>query len=609
MSRAVRVAVLAAVLLAPLPAGQVQAQSTSISQAGGIDEGGERVLSAAPAVWFEGFVTPARVSRDGRRALAGSTGSGDLRVVDLVSGIATALAPAAFGLDAVTWATFGPGGRLVVQGSRSGEVRWVLEAPEGTQPLALPPDAVPDWSADGTRLVFYRDQAPEAGLMVRDGNMEHRIPVPGRIRAAGWAPDSAAVMVLSADSLGVSTLYRARLPAIRLEPLVRDLDAPMYGRMPPVALSPDGSRAYLALASAGASAPAERHLAVAPRGLDLYEVELATGARRVLAATPAEEFGPFVADGYLYWSVAAVELSVVVLPSAGGPARVVAQDAMLPTWRRDGRALGFTYGSWRIADWVLNWEAGVVELDADARAAGAPEPLITGYHEDFSPVWSPDGSWIAFHSHRSEGPVTHYHGAGSSDDIYLRRAGSEEEIRLTDFGLEVGPPSWAPDGQQLVLTGWLGGPGRSGAWVVTLDPRTGRTLGHRQLALPAEIGGAANATWSPVEDLIAILAPVPEGRRALWLVRPDGSPVRRLTESPLRTYGGVDWTPDGAQLVYPAIHEERMQLFRIAAIGGEPVRLSADTGNLLHPTISPDGRWIAATRIMHRRELRRMRLP
>jgi len=50
-----------------------------------------------------------------------------------------------------------------------------------------------------------------------------------------------------------------------------------------------------------------------------------------------------------------------------------------------------------------------------------------------------------------------------------------------------------------------------------------------------------------------------------------------------------------------------MQLFAIPAAGGTPRRLTNDEAHILHPQVSPDGRFIAATRLVHRIEVRRMR--
>jgi Tol biopolymer transport system component len=90
-------------------------------------------------------------------------------------------------------------------------------------------------------------------------------------------------------------------------------------------------------------------------------------------------------------------------------------------------------------------------------------------------------------------------------------------------------------------------------------------------------------------------------------MRSDGAAARKIVDYPMRTYGGVDWTPDGKTLIYSALSGTRMQLFAIPAAGGIPRRLTSATEHLLHPQVSPDGRWIAATRLTHRIEVRRMR--
>jgi len=43
----------------------------------------------------------------------------------------------------------------------------------------------------------------------------------------------------------------------------------------------------------------------------------------------------------------------------------------------------------------------------------------------------------------------------------------------------------------------------------------------------------------------------------------------------------------------------------VALGGGSAVQLTHDAANLLHPQVSPDGRWIAATRLEHRKSLNR----
>jgi len=138
---------------------------------------------------------------------------------------------------------------------------------------------------------------------------------------------------------------------------------------------------------------------------------------------------------------------------------------------------------------------------------------------------------------------------------------------------------------------------------VTIDTATGRPLGHAPLVLPPQIHGALWAAWSPVSDSIALEEEHGDGRHALWIVAADGSGARMVTEYAMLTYGGVCWTPDGKSLIYAARVGDLMQLFSIPVAGGEPRQLTRDAGNVFQPRVSPDGKLIAATRLVHRREI------
>jgi tricorn protease-like protein len=366
----------------------------------------------------------------------------------------------------------------------------------------------------------------------------------------------------------------------------------------------------VALASAGTPLPEERHDPRADRDLDIYELDLATGARRVVASTMGDDTNPLLTGGSLYWTSTRVEASAVALPIEGGAPHSVVADAQAPTWHPNGRQIGYFFGDWRVADWALNWDGGAVEVDSAVRPTGLPGPLIVGYHEDFPPVWSPNGRWIAYHSHRSDRPVAAYGEPGATDDIYVRAAGAPltAEIRLTDFGLEAGSPDWSPDGTRLVFTSFdrARGTRRSFPFLVTFDTAAGRATSSGLLPLPSEISGAEMVAWSPAGEEIAIEEAMGGGRHALWVVRSDGTSPRKLVDYPMRTYGGVDWTPDGKTLIYSALSGTRMQLFAIPAAGGLPRRLTSGTAHILHPQVSPDGRWIAATRLVHTIQVRRM---
>jgi len=176
------------------------------------------------------------------------------------------------------------------------------------------------------------------------------------------------------------------------------------------------------------------------------------------------------------------------------------------------------------------------------------------------------------------------------------------DIRLTDFGFEAGPPSWSHDGTRIAFVSFdrKGRPGISLLWLVTLDTASGHSTHAAKVPLPASMSSVSWVAWSPVGDELAIEANgSKEGEHTLWRMRPDGTRALKLLEFTQHTYGGVAWTPDGKTLLYSALVADGPfdQLFSIPAMGGQPRQLTRESGHVLHPAVSPNGKWIAATKI------------
>lgn len=568
----------------------------------------ETVYSEISAAWYEGAGGAARVSSDGRWALYPSFRRGT-RLINLETGREDAARFTA-DMDRVVRATFYMGNQLARLGQRGGQQGWFLPGPDGPRLSSVPPDANPQWSPDGSGVAYFLLQQPDKGLFVGDAQHQKQYPIDGEITGFAWSPDGRLIYALVWHEDGMTSLVRVKPENGNIETLIKDLDA--ESRLSPLSVSADGRRLYVTLACPMAPVAEARHQPEADRDLDIYELDLSTGARRVVVQDAGDDFAPRLADGFLYWTHNEIHESVVVIPSSGGAARIVVDEAELPYWSPDGKQIAFTYGGWRLADFALNLDAGVVSVDAEARRASQITPLITGYHEDFTPAWSPDGHWLAFHSHRSRTPVSSYAAAGSTDDLYLRRVsgGPDEEIRLTDFGWEDGVADWSPDGRRLIFDSWeRGGPqGVSKPWIVTIDPSTGKPVTVERLPLPDPIKNATWESWSPKGDEIALEERTEGGDCILWVVSADGKRAEKLVEYKSNTYGGLDWTPDGKTIVYGALAGERLQIFAVPRSGGAPRQLTDDPVNLMHPQVSPDGRWIACTRMLQSKEIRRLKL-
>ena len=561
------------------------------------------VYSETPPVWFEAHNITAAVAPDAATALLPSRWPAGMRTIDVASSVVRE--STSFGLDQIRLAAFNARGDVTLWGRIGAEpYRWYLAESGRAVPLAIPAGSgMPSWNVAGD-VAYYLRARVDSGITVVTRARAKRFEVPGTVTAIAWL-DSVNLLALASDARGASSLYRINSTTTQRTLITRGLDAdPISAR---IAIARDRRHAYIALAGDTASSPEARHDPFADRDLDIYEIDLRNGARRPIIASDADESAPFVVGDDLYWTSSWLRSAIVVLPIAGDTVRNVVPNTMHPSWHPNGRTLGLFYGAFRSADWALNWDAGTVDVDAPTPRARVT-PLLTNFHEDFEPVWSPNGKWIAYHSHRAATPVISYGAAGSTDDIWLMRVGSSEQIRVTTDKREVGSPDWSRDGTRLVYTGWdTKQPGRTYASVVTLDTASGRVLSDKEVPL-GEIPSAETAFWSPTSDDIAIEAVRAPGRRELWIVKPDGTGARKIADYTLHTYGGLSWTRDGSAVIYPSIVDNRMQLFKVSVNGGTPTQLTHDVASLLHPRVSPDGQWIAATRLVNTKQIRRVKL-
>ncbi len=148
-------------------------------------------------------------------------------------------------------------------------------------------------------------------------------------------------------------------------------------------------------------------------------------------------------------------------------------------------------------------------------------------------------------------------------------------------GSYVGPqtPDWSPDGRHVVFaTAW------GDLFVVGSDgseaQRIATSKGRDTYKWPA---------WSPDGEGIAFTCECPRSRRGLYVIKPDGSDLRRVTPGLAHQ---PDWSPRGEWLAFSGGSRGTPQIYVVTAEGGKKRRLT-ETPENFDPTWSPDGRYIA----------------
>ncbi len=256
-------------------------------------------------------------------------------------------------------------------------------------------------------------------------------------------------------------------------------------------------------------------------------------------------------------------------------------------------------------------------VDADGDNA-APRPLTAGIAADTSPRFSPDGTRIAFLSTR---------GGENVAQLYLLPLDGGEAVCLTDHKTGVAAPLWSPDGSTIAYTARPDETddartrretrddarvldtteGGSALWLLTpTDATTGhlpapRRLSPEGLNISSYLG--APFAWSPDgSTIVALTAVIPETNAFLT---PDVVTIR-VADGTVQTIATLEgpagspiYSPDGTTLAVIAAANRlpgRAAIVLMTATGGERRVVAPDfPGTVSHIAWLPDGTLAAQT--------------
>jgi Tol biopolymer transport system component len=333
--------------------------------------------------------------------------------------------------------------------------------------------------------------------------------------------------------------------------------------------SPDGRR--IAFTSHRDGASSEEIYVMNPDGSGQQRLTFMSGRDSIFDFAPA--WSPdgstiaFVQDQNLHDSV------WLMNPDGTSQRRLVDVGAIV-------RHLSWSPDSSRLLYEVQNAPPNRVEV-VDVRT-GAVHSLTPPNRIDLSPVWSPDGRYVAVAS------------SGAAELPRIQVIDTADGSRNTVSSIVGGEPAWSPDGRRIAFTGSrafpelanrFGVPTRLDLYVVDADGASQRRLTG---SLGEEFGldpGGTTPTWWPDGSRLFYLGG--EGRApatTTYVLNADGSceqPFRAEDERPLV---GPVWQP-GATNLPPASRCADLRLS--GSVNPNPVGLKAPVR--LHLTLANDG--------------------
>jgi Tol biopolymer transport system component len=215
--------------------------------------------------------------------------------------------------------------------------------------------------------------------------------------------------------------------------------------------------------------------------------------------------------------------------------------------------------------------------------------------EDFRASWRADGRKIVFMSDR-ETPLnsTPPGFPGPDFEIFVMNADGSNPTQITVNDRDDGEPGWSPDGREIVFRTDFAVRGQDDWDILTI-----RANGTRERNLTNSPGVLdVDPDWSPDGRRIAFTSDR-DGDEEVYTMKPDGSRVRQLTANDGAADGRPNWSPNGRRIAFDSDRDAveatpfQVEIYTMAADGGDQTRLTFDELSDFLPSWSPDGCKIA----------------
>ena len=224
---------------------------------------------------------------------------------------------------------------------------------------------------------------------------------------------------------------------------------------------------------------------------------------------------------------------------------------MSPVWSPDGSKLAY-----------VSFESGLSAIFIHDTRTADREKIAAFKGVNSAPAWSPDGNTIAMTLSKDGNP-----------DIYIISLQNKALRRLTRHWAIDTEPAWMPGSKSLIFTSSRSG--KPQLYELSLDK------GARPKRLTFEGNYNANASVSPDGKVIAFVHGANNSYKIAVLYK-DTRTMQVLTDGPLDE--SPDFAPNGAMILYASQDRGRAVLAAVSTDGRQKQRLALSDGEVREPS-------------------------